>query len=144
VERRGERMAGNSRKNGTGSAVIERALNAGLAQAALGREVEAEVMLTAAHEKAVTELCSVLGLSARSVLNAALRYALHSARARKVPPSRLKEFPRRLEGRVTSFALTAETLAQLRDAEVLDQLPACAVAGLTLLRDRLLKVKGVR
>lgn len=138
-------MAVNGRKNGAGSAVIDRALNAGLAQAAaLGRDAEAEVMLTPAHEKMVTQLCSVLGLSARSVLNAALRYALHYARARKVPPSRLKEFPKRLEGNVTSFALTAETLAQLREAGLLDQLPACAVAGVRLLHDRVLKVKAVR
>ena len=78
-------MAGNGRKNGAGGAVIDRALNAGLALAAAsGRDADVEVLLTPAHEKMVTELCDVLGLSARSVLNAAVRYALHYARSQRV------------------------------------------------------------
>ena len=72
-------MRGNGRKNGAGNAVIDRALNAGLAQAAAsGRDAEAEVLLAPAEEKKVTELCDVFGLSARSVLNAALRYEMFS------------------------------------------------------------------
>jgi hypothetical protein len=135
-------MAGNGRKNDTGGAVIDRALNAGLALAAASaRDADAEVLLTPAQEKMVTELCDVLGLSARSVLNAAVRYALYYARVQRVEPHRLKEFPKRSEGRVVSFALTAETLARLREANLVEQLPGCAVAGVKLLHERTLKFK---
>jgi hypothetical protein len=89
----------------------------------------------------VTELCSVLGLSARSVFNAAIRYALHCARLRGVSPAKLKEFPKRLAGRSAVFVLTAETLVKVRDAQMQDQVPACALAGVKLLHDRTLKVK---
>jgi len=135
-------MPTNGRKNGTGSVLVDRALNAGLLQAAEGGgEVEAQLKLNASQEKMVAQLCTVLGLSARAVFNAALRYTLYTSRIRKVAPAALKEFPRRLNGRLVKFLLTAETLSQLRQAGMLEHLAGCAVAGIRLLYERTLKVE---
>ena len=141
-------MTLNNRKNGAQSAVIDRAIKVGLQQAAAsGSEAEVKVVLTNAQAKRVTELCNLLGLSARSVLNAALRYTLHLARLRRVPPSQLKEVPKkRLSGQEVTFTLTADTVSKLREADAFDLVPACTAAGIGLLHERLLKKakSGVR
>jgi hypothetical protein len=138
-------MPVSNRRNGARSAVVDRALLVGLEQAASrGEDAGVELLLTAAQELQVTDLCAVLGLSVRSVLNACVRYALHCARAQGVPVQKLKTFPRHLEGRATTFQLAAETLGQLQEAEALDRVPGCAVAGIRLLYDRLLKLKKTK
>jgi hypothetical protein len=135
-------MPNTTRINGTRSGVIDRALNVGLAKAAAeGRDFTAEVKLDETQEKMVLELSNLLGLSVRSVLNAAVRFTLHYARARKVLPVKLKEYPKRLLGRVSSFELTAETLGHVRQAEIENTLPQCVVAGVKLLHGRVVKIK---
>jgi hypothetical protein len=138
-------MSSKVRKNGAASAVVDRALNLGLAQAdANGDEPEVHIRLTQAQEKMVLELCRVLGLSVRSVLNAVIRYALHYAEVSGRELTRLPEFPRRLDGKASSLVLTAETLTRLQEAELLDRVPHCAVAGLKLFYERTLKIKPRR
>jgi hypothetical protein len=132
-------MAGNGRKS-RANGVIDRAIEIGLAEAAKSDgEAEAELRLTNAQEQLVLELCNVFGLSVRSALNAAVRYALYCAQLRGVPPTQLREFPKRLEGREVTFLLTHETQAKLEEAAMVDQLPGCAIAGIKLLHGKTLK-----
>jgi hypothetical protein len=134
-------MANELKKNGTGNPVIDRALALGLKQSQEGeREFEVELRLTAAQRNLVLELCNLFGLSARSLLNAALRYALFYAEARAVDLAALPEYPRRLTGNPAKYALTAETLGKAREADVLDRLPAATLTGIKLLQDRVLKI----
>jgi hypothetical protein len=141
-------MSSKTQNNGqkrTPNGVIDRALNVGLAKAAAeGRAVTAEVRLDESQEKMVMELCNVLGLSARAVLNAAIRFLLYYARLRGTPPTRVREYPKHLSGRLSTFELTAETLGQAQEAAVLDVLPHCVVAGVKLLHGRVLNVKTRR
>lgn len=138
-------MAMNGKKNKGTNAIIDRALRVGLRQAAQPEKEDTVVLhLTAAQEQMVVELCQLLGLSARSVLNAALRYALQQAAVRGVPATRLREFPKQVAGRSETFALTADTLAKACQADMLNHLPECTLAGLTLLHGKLLKVKVTR
>ncbi len=138
-------MAGNGRKNGAADGVIDRALNVGFAQAAKGGgEVEVELRLDAGQERMVLELCSVFGLSVRTLLNAALRYALYLAEARGAHPTRLREFPKRQVGQVVKFVVAPEALTKLREGGLLDNLAGCAVAGVKLLHAKTLKTRRAR
>ncbi len=138
-------MAGTPRKNGTPTAVIDRAMAAGLQQASAGAsEFEIEAPLTGEQEEMLLALCNVFGLSARAMLNAALRYALYFAAEQGAKVQSLREYPKRLQGRVTRFALTAETLSRVREAEAVERVAACTVAGLKLLHARTMKIKTPR
>ncbi len=138
-------MATNGKKNQATNAIVDRALQVGLLQAEQPGEEDAVVLqLPASQERSVVELCQLLGLSARSVLNAALRYALHQAAVRGVSATELREFPKQMTGRLERFALTAETLVKARQADMLDHLPGCTLAGLKLLHGKLLKTKVSR
>jgi hypothetical protein len=138
-------VAGNGRKKPTNGAVIDHALAVGLQQAAQPEpDFSVRLPLTQAQRGMVLELCSVLGLSARSLLNAALSYALHRAEMLGVPVTQLDEFPRRLTGEETTFELTVETLAKAREAGLLDSLPRATVAGIKLLHGQLLAVAPER
>jgi len=138
-------MAANGRKNGPTDGVIDRGLKVGLRQAAKTvADDEVKLKLTDAQEQALMELCNVLGLSVRSTLNAALRYALHVAEVRGVSLEGLKEFPKHMAGREDVFALTAEALAKARKAGVLERLPECTLTGIKLLHGKILKIKAER
>ncbi|MCI0459087.1 MAG: hypothetical protein L0Z62_19190 [Gemmataceae bacterium] len=138
-------MASPTRTNGMQNATTDRALSVGQAQAAVeAPEAAVELRLSPKQQKRVTALCNVLGLSVRSVLNAAVRYAVYYAHARGLAPAQLKEYPKRLDGQRVSFALTAETAAQVRAADLLDQVPQCAVAGIQLLHARTLELQDGR
>jgi hypothetical protein len=125
---------------------VDRALRLGQEQAAtpLPQQGQVAVRLSAGQEKMLMSLCHLLGLSARSLLNAALRYAVHAAKYQRVEVSKLKEFPRRLSGREVSFELTAETASQLGGTSAAESLPGSTVAGLKLLHDRILKPDAPR
>jgi len=138
-------MAANGRKHGTIDGVIDRGLKVGLRQAAnTVADDEVKLRLTAGQEQLLMELCNVLGLSVRSTLNAALRYALHFAEVRGVSPADLKEFPKQMSGREDVFALTAEARAKARQAGVLERLPECTLMGIKLLHGKILKIKIAR
>jgi hypothetical protein len=96
-------------------------------------DLQVHLRLTQAQLEMVTQLCGVFGLSARSVYNASLRYALHCAEQAGVSPACLPEYPRRQLGQEVAFELTAETLSKAHAAGVLDRIPACTVAGIKLL-----------
>jgi hypothetical protein len=132
-------MPPNGRKN---SAVIDRAMQLGAQQAASAEpDAAIRIRLTPTHLEMVKTLCGILGLSVRSVLNVAARYAVYAAQSRGVAPTSLREFPRRLEGTEIEFAPTGETLAKLREVEMLDNLNQCAVAGLKLLHRKIVLQK---
>ncbi len=108
-------MATNGKKTKVTNAIVDRALRVGMLQAAQSGEEDTVVLqLPASQVRSVVELCQLLGLSARSVLNAAIRYALHLAAVRGVPATKLREFPKQMAGRSETFALTAETLMKAR------------------------------
>ena len=101
-------MAANILKTSNGSGVVNRGLRVGLEQAATSETIpQIEVQLTVGQEKMVMDLANLLGLSVRALLNApVLRYALHDAKRQRIKPSELKEFPKRLSGRVVLLELT--------------------------------------
>ena len=133
-------MAGNGRKKPANGTAVAQAVEAGLQQAS-GPELDFEVrlLLNKAQRNMVLELCNVLGLSARSVLNAALRYALYRAERSEKQVPELAEFPRRLSGEEVRFELTAETFAKAREADLRD-VARGTVTGIKLLHASVLEV----
>jgi hypothetical protein len=136
-------MARSTSKNGSTATVIDRALKIGWEQASgSDGDNDVELKLTVELEQMVLALCTVFGLSVRATLNACLRYGLHWATAQGVSIQSLREYPKRLNGEVTRFAVTAETLGKVREAHMLEQMPACTVAGIKLLHGRTLNFKS--
>jgi hypothetical protein len=133
-------MAGNGRKKPANGTVIAQALEAGLQQASrTDLDFEVRLLLNKAQRNMVLELCNVLGLSARSLLNAALRYALHRAERSEKQVTEFAEFPRRLSGEEVLFELTAETFAKAREADLHD-VARGTVTGIKLLHASVLEI----
>jgi len=121
------------------SGVVNRALRIGLAQTAnLKQDGASSVKLNDAQQKMVMKIANLLGLSVQSVLNAGVLYALYYAKQQKMRPQDLKEYPKRLNGRIVPMELAVETSAQIREAKVESAIGECLVAGIKLLGWRLL------
>lgn len=132
-------------KNGARSLVVERALEEGVRKASASPlEDEVTVHLEAQQERMLGELCTAFGLSTRSVLNAALRYALREASERGQALHRIREYPRKTGSLAVRFELTAETRSLVREADAAEHVAGGTVAGLKLLHGRTLKAAPKR
>jgi hypothetical protein len=120
--------------------VVANALEQGMRLAKMPEasdDLRVQVLLGKADGKKVNELCDLLGLSAKAVLNAAIHWTLYVAKRQRVDPKKLKVFPKRLTGERVDFDLSLETAALARHQRVTAELPACTVAGIKLLHKAL-------
>jgi hypothetical protein len=128
-----------SSKGSAHEAIVERSIATGVKRAReAGAEALVTVKLTPAQSGRLEELCQVLGLSARSLLNMAVKYGLFEASDREAL-SRWQRQQRETRGaQGIQFAPTAETSFKLEASGGSDQIAAYAVAGVELLYERLI------
>jgi hypothetical protein len=127
--------------------IIQYALDKGLkdAQSAALNSEGMDLRLTATQEKKLDALAAALGLSFRSMVVVAIKYALFDADSLEAP-ERKKLLRRRPKGAtLIPMALSYETIERLKRAGLEEKDgAACAVAGLELLYERLMPRKSRR
>lgn len=121
---------------------VERALRLGLESVDEAPTSHVEVPLSAKQEDKLDQLCDVLGLSVRAVLNAAVQYLLFHASIVGTKPADLY-LSSSEQGMVKRmrFEPNIEIDQRLRDVNLQEHTSKCAVAGLELLHAKLIPEK---
>jgi hypothetical protein len=118
---------------------VDKALAKGAQLAREEERTEIDLPLTADQEDKLDQLCDVLGLSVRAVLNTAVKYTLFYAEMKHLELSSLQrlrqDYP---DPRVIRFEPSIETDQKLRESNMASYIRECALAGVTLLHERLI------
>jgi hypothetical protein len=121
-------------------ALMEREIFEVIQQANEAPRVENIIRVTEEQEEIVKKLCVALGLSLKTIVNSAIKYALFYAKAKGVPLYELEEYPKSLGVRPLKVMVTAETSEKLKESGMTEKLIECAVTGIQLLYKGLIKI----
>lgn len=99
------------------------------------------IHFTEAEEKMVEELFALMGVSSHFLLDLAIKYALFYAKVRGVSIFELEEYPKKIGSGRFKLELMMESESRLEDAGLLDYIPGCAITGIYLLYNRLIKIQ---
>ncbi len=133
-------MPFENQTNPTKDALLEREISEVVQQVNKAPKVENTIRVTEEQEEIVKKICAALGLSLRTILNSAIKYALFYAKAKGVPLYELEEYPKSLGVRPLKLMVTAETSAKLKEFDMTEKLNECAVTGIQLLYKGLIKI----
>lgn len=98
------------------------------------------IHFTEVQEKMLEELFDLMGITPHFMLDLAAKYALFYAEKQGVSIYELEEYPKSIGFRPFKYELMMEVESRLEDAGMLDYIPGCAITGLNLLYDRLMKI----